>query len=431
MFPSDRGSVGGRAGTGTAGRDCCHIVPDGGIISHPRKLGWAGIAVGMPMTVGGDVSRTRKDDRIHRVVDRTRALARRGFDTATFAARLVSQLAVEIPHSAACVLTTDPASGLLTGTHKFGGLVDHAGLDGPWAELEYGADDPTALDRLSHQAVPAMATSLLPGGADDSIRIRELLRPAGYGDEIRLVARHGGVTWGGVNLFRAVGERPFDPDDVALLARISDPIASGLRAGLMVAAVRRGDAGATTLPAVIVVGPGGLVEQISRGADEVLDEICGGDTSNTTRGIVEGLVAATRRHSIGLTPTPPRVRLRCPTGRWLVAQTTPLASQNGTGDSVAIVIDEARPPEIVTVLALAFDLTARERDVTGLVLGGLGTKAIAQRLEVSAYTVQDHLKSVFAKADVRSRRELMARVFFDQYAPRLTGEIGPTGWFTP
>jgi FixJ family two-component response regulator len=48
-------------------------------------------------------------------------------------------------------------------------------------------------------------------------------------------------------------------------------------------------------------------------------------------------------------------------------------------------------------------LTDRERRVTELVAKGLPTNAIGQRLHLSAYTVQDHLKSIFDKRPAPAR----------------------------
>ena len=78
-----------------------------------------------------------------------------------------------------------------------------------------------------------------------------------------------------------------------------------------------------------------------------------------------------------------------------------------------------RPHELAPLIADAYGLTDRENLVTELVAKGLPTNDIGQRLHLSVYTVQDHLKSIFDKTGAGSRGELVARLYFDHHAPRL------------
>ncbi|PRY12108.1 helix-turn-helix domain-containing protein [Kineococcus rhizosphaerae] len=75
---------------------------------------------------------------------------------------------------------------------------------------------------------------------------------------------------------------------------------------------------------------------------------------------------------------------------------------------------EPTPRGALSRLALAaHGLTAREEDVALLVLQGADTRAVAAALHLSPWTVQDHLKAIFAKLGVGSRREMTARLVLD------------------
>ena len=91
--------------------------------------------------------------------------------------------------------------------------------------------------------------------------------------------------------------------------------------------------------------------------------------------------------------------------RWVRARAERITSAAGRPQGLVVVIDAARPglcPAAGRPRLPAHRARARRRGV----LNGLDTRSVAASLHISEYTVQDHLKSVFDKTGVRSRREL-------------------------
>ena len=120
-------------------------------------------------------------------------------------------------------------------------------------------------------------------------------------------------------------------------------------------------------------------------------------------------------------------RVRTTIGAWLIlhgATMVPADSAAGRGDR------GPRPPgPDHPLLVSVYGLTERERDVTRLVLEGSSTQQMADELVLSPHTVQQHLKSIFDKTGVRSRRDLVGKVFFAHYEPRLRdNEDRAGGW---
>ena len=354
-------------------------------------------------------------------------LAVGGLDVPTFSASALEALNRAVPFSAACFATADPATGLVTSTVKTALLDEH---DDEWAHFEYVVPDPTAFVDVSRRPGRVVGLRSETGGRTElSPRFTDFIqRHWDFGDEMRAALSVDGRTWGFIALFRERG-RGFSPTEQEFLSGIGSSLATGLRGGLLAAAA--GPAVAVDGPAVLVIDRQGEIASASVGAAAQVTELGGGPLGESPLPLaLLSLVGAARRIVADGRPSTPRVRLRARSGTWVVAHASPLLSRDGSVGDVVLTIEEARPPEIVPIVVAAFGLTPREQSVVQLVLQGADTSAIAATLHLSAYTVQDHLKSIFAKVGVRSRRELTAKVYFDQYAPRFGQQVGPAGWFT-
>jgi DNA-binding CsgD family transcriptional regulator len=240
-----------------------------------------------------------------------------------------------------------------------------------------------------------------------------------------------GRCWGAVHIARLDGEPEFTPDDASALASITALVAEGIRGSLRVEASRRaGGDGAS--PGLVLLGPRNEVELVTPPARELLDLLSSGIRSangEVPPSAVLALAEYTRRAPAGESGEAKTVAV--PTGAGWVTLHASLPD-GGTAGRVAVVVERSITPEATAVRLEAHGVTAREREIAGLLAAGLTNPEIAERLVLSPYTVQDHIKSLLEKTNVSSRQELVARIFLDDYLPRISAgaPLDSRGQFT-
>jgi DNA-binding CsgD family transcriptional regulator len=351
------------------------------------------------------------------------SLAHRGLEVREYSLGAARILRRAVGFDGVCVLTLDPATLLPTGEVVENGLPPDA--TARMAEIEVGGEDDFnkfgALARAEHPA--ARLSEATGGDLDRSRRHREVRRPHGFGDELRAALVSDSTAWGAITLLREVGGPEFTPSDAAVVAAVSHDLAEGLRRAVVRGALSAAKPGQEPAGLVILEDDNSIALMNPAGEECLAELLDGATPAGHVPGVITAVAARSRSAASGDALSDARARVRTSSGRWLHIHAS--AVGEGAEARSVVILEPARTPELAPLIADAYGLTERERLVTQLVAQGLDTNAIGERLYLSPWTVQDHLKSIFEKTGVGTRGELVARIFFEHYAPRLAEPPAP------
>ncbi len=170
-----------------------------------------------------------------RVVDAVERVTARAADADELLEGVATEIGKAIPYDGGMWFGLDPTTLLAVAPSRMEHLDD--GYCNTFWFGEFHEQDADLIADLARDPSPA---AILRSATDErpmrSARYRDFLKPQGYEDELRVVFRAGGRSWGAGGLFREPGRDPFDEHDVALLQAVSPIVAAGFRTHAALAA---------------------------------------------------------------------------------------------------------------------------------------------------------------------------------------------------
>jgi DNA-binding CsgD family transcriptional regulator len=250
------------------------------------------------------------------------------------------------------------------------------------------------------------------GDLSRSLLWRELLDGLGVIDVASSVFKDRFGCWGFLDLWRSESSVPFSRADAAFLAGITEPVTMALRASQANTFLAPHSRDARQLgPVVLLLSPD--LEVLGQTPEtqaylQILVPPAEGRAPipASAYNVAAQLLAA----EAGIDRNPPTARVHLSAGLWVTLRAARIGNVDSSGErNVAVSIEETSPAERVTLFARAFGLTVREAELLDHLTTGNGTREIAHRMFLSEHTVQDHLKSIFAKTGLRNRRTVLSR----------------------
>jgi DNA-binding CsgD family transcriptional regulator len=268
------------------------------------------------------------------------------------------------------------------------------------------------------------------GDLSRSLLWRELLSRYGIVDVASVVFRDQFGCWGFLDLWRDATAAPFGPDEAAFLADIAPTVTAALRRSQAAAFTPvggdsgDGDSGAGGSggasgggdqqwggPVVLLLSPRLEVLRQTPETQEYLRVLVppeGGQPAIPASAY--NVAAQLLANEAGTDQNPPWARVHLTGGQWVTLRAARIGGSGpADGSDIAVTIERTPGPERAGLFARACGLSARESELLGHLITGADTRELAQRMFLSGHTVQDHLKSIFAKTGIRTRRTLVSR----------------------
>ncbi len=270
----------------------------------------------------------------------------------------------------------------------------------------------TSVNRWTRLDRPVATLSSATGDHRESSLVwRELLAGHGVNDAASLVFRDRFGCWAFLELWRIDPGPQFTDAEAELLTEMTAPVTEALRRCQARTFDLTTPIEDRTGPVVLVLSPELEVRAQTPETEKYLRVLVPPDTNR--HAIPAGaynVAAQLLAVESGIDDHPPSARVHLAGGVWLtlraarIGDTVPADARD-----IAVTIEAASPSERLGLYVRACGLTPREAELLGHLTTGADTRHIGEVMFLSEHTVQDHLKSIFAKTGVRNRRTLVTR----------------------
>jgi DNA-binding CsgD family transcriptional regulator len=273
----------------------------------------------------------------------------------------------------------------------------------------------TTVNRWTSIAAPvASLHQATDGDLARSLVWRDLLCRYQIRDIATSVHRDRFGCWAFLDLWRMQESPPFAAAELEFLHAVAGPLTRALRHSQALA-FAAGGAGeqASAGPVVLLLSPTLDVRAQTPQTQRYLRMLVPADDANQAP-VPAGAYnvgAQLLASEAGVDTSPPLARVHLGHSQWLTMHADRMDSAQPVPErDIAVSIETTPPGGRVSLFARACGLSPREGELLEHVITGAGSRDIAQLMFVSEHTVQDHLKSIFAKTATRTRRALIAQV---------------------